>query len=135
MACDTSDADHRLRLTAPEGTNYRLTFGTMLRHGELLDGTPREIVRDTTDASALVGGHRTLPAGDSHEWIANGPIRLHNRGNSRLTATLNGETYSLAPGERLSTSCPTEKRRKLLLGTVIGGLGAVAAGVEGRATK
>lgn len=121
MPCG-SRSDHRVVITAPEAaTSYWLTFGSLLRAGVIHETDPDlSAVLDTS--GRVIGGEVSVAADRSHTYTADGPIRLRVVGDASVSVRVNGDEYALDPGETLSTSCPTERRRKAVLGAVAGGL-------------
>lgn len=129
MPCP-SDSDHRVVIAAGETpTTYRLTFGTLLRQGVIHETDP-DLSAVTADHGRQVGGTYSIAAGKAHTFVADGPIRLQNKGAGPLTVTINDEEHLLEPPGILSTSCPTERRRKVMLGALAGGFAATVLPVS-----
>jgi len=119
--------DYRVTLTPEGGTGeYRLTFGSYLRPGVLHETDPETLAGDASTGRET-GGRYAIDG--PHTWVASGPIRLQNTGDTVVGVAVNGgQTLRVAPGGSLSTSCPTERKRHLALATVGGGMLGMAAG-------
>lgn len=136
MTCDGCDVqmegvDHQVTI-GNDGqipAEYTLLFGSSLRQGEIVGvGTN---AADDPAVAAEDGGNRgvvgrDLEPGGVDAWAANGPIYAKNTGREPVRVERAGRSVTLAPGEEMTTSCPTERKRKLALGTAAGGMAAVA---------
>lgn len=138
MTCGSCDAsiegvDHEVTVAndSSESGEYTLLFGSGIRSGEIVGvGTDDDDAPAVTSQDGVNDGvvERDLSGGSVDGWAANGPIYFKNTGRSPLRFERAGYTASVAPGEELTTSCPTEKKRKTALGALAGGAAAVALG-------
>jgi hypothetical protein len=117
------NADWKVTLETNAPTLYTLSFGSGLRSGEIVSSPP------SVDPS-MEGPIELTPRDSPHEWVASGPIRFEVVGDSQLRIAINEwGPVSVAPGGRVSTTCPTERRRLLALGAAAGGVAAISAHV------
>jgi len=121
------DPDYTLQVTGgDQPARYRLTFGALLRGGEVYAAP----TLDRAIGGRATGGVVTIEPGETHEWRADGPISLLNNGRGTVRVSINGgNAVPIGVSGTVDTSCPTERKRVTALGVVGGALLGGATGL------
>lgn len=125
------ESDHRLTISAPNGGEYKLNYGSMIRKGVLKKAPDRLSDEAADGGTGRVKTHRVEIGDQSDVWIFDGPITLTNTGQRSLVVShdSHGHRHVLNPGETIKTSCPTEKKRTTAAGALLGAAVATGAGL------